>query len=121
MSFIHDTAPPEPGRMPPATPEGIEQGLARSGREIAALQERLDQAQAEVGHARRRAAADVALARSYALRDMALDLLPLRDALEAALAIRTADAAALRAGLELACRQFAAALARHAGLPGERS
>ncbi len=75
MSFSHDTAPREPRRMPPATPENIEQGLARSGREIAALQDRLDQAQAEVGHARRRAAADVALARSYALRDMALDLL----------------------------------------------
>lgn len=99
----------------PRTAGGIEERIAATGRRIAALQRQLDGAVEEVGHARRRATADLALAARYGHQDLALALLPFRDALEAALAVRTGDAAALREGLVLAGRQLDAALARRHG------
>lgn len=94
---------------------GIEERIAATGRRIEALQHQLDGAMAELGHARRRAAADLAQAARYGHQELAQDLLPFKDALEAALAVRTGDAAALRAGLVLAGRQLDAALARRHG------
>ncbi|MGX9219962.1 nucleotide exchange factor GrpE [Massilia varians] len=99
----------------PRTEGGIEERIAATGRRIAALQRQLDGAMEELGHARRRATADLALAARYGHQDLALALLPFRDALEAALAVRTGDAAALREGLVLAGRQLDAALVRRHG------
>ena len=97
---------------PSALRQGLEARIAATGSRIAALQRQLEEALAEAGHARRRAAIELAQARSVGHRELALALLPFRDALEAALTIRTDDAPALRAGLELASRQLDAALER---------
>lgn len=98
---------PAPGRQP-----GIEERIAAAGQRIAALQRRLDEALAELAHARRRAAVELAHAGRYGHEDLARALLPFRDAIEAAATVPTRDAAALREGLELAQRQLATALAR---------
>jgi molecular chaperone GrpE (heat shock protein) len=90
----------------------IEERIAAAGRRIAALQRRLDEALADLAHARRRAAVDLAQAGRYGHEDLARALLPLRDAIEAAATVPTRDAAALREGVELAQRKLVAALAR---------
>jgi molecular chaperone GrpE (heat shock protein) len=92
--------------------QDIAQRIALAGNRIAALQRELDAALAELVRARRRAAADCAAAAAYGHEELARAVLPFRDALEAALAVRTDDVAALREGLVLADRQLAAALAR---------
>ena len=112
---VTSSATPAGDDITPLEPQhGLNERIAQAGRDIAALQCRLDEALAALGHARRRGAADLARAGDYALQDLARDLLPFRDALEATLAVETADVAALRQGLELARRQLAAALGRHA-------
>jgi len=100
---------PAPGLQP-----GPVERIAAAGQRSAALRRQLDEALDDLAHARRRAAVELAHARRYGHADLARDLLPLRDAIEAAATVRTRDAAALREGLELAYRQLAAALARHA-------
>lgn len=99
--------------QPPSAGVGaIEERIAAAAQRIAALQRQLDGALAELGLARRRAATELALASRYGHRELALELLPFKDALEAALAVPTGDAAALREGLVLAGRRLDAALAR---------
>ena len=98
---------------PMAAPrQDVEERIAQAGNRIAVLQRELDAALAELVRARRRAEADCASAATYGHAGLARALLPFRDALEAALAVRTDDATALREGLVLADRQLAAALAR---------
>jgi len=72
-------------------------------------------ARAEVDNARKRAQADVAAAHKYAIEGFATELLPVFDALEAALASAQAEAAAMRDGVELTHRQLRAAFEK-AGL-----
>lgn len=116
MSGMNDVVLPQQQQQaqdpPPARREGIEARIADTGSRIAALQRELDAALAELVRARRRAAADLAVAAAYGHEGLARALLPLRDALEAALAVKTDDVAALREGLVLAGRQLDAALAR---------
>lgn len=100
---------------PPDRHSGIEERIAAAGQRIAALQRRLDAALDELARARRRAAHDLAQASRYGHQDLARALLPFRDALEAAAAVRTRDAVALKEGLELAHRQLTTALERRHG------
>jgi len=102
-------------RTPSASGDDFEERIAATGRQRAALQRRLDGAIADLGQARRRAATDLSNATLYGHQDLTQALLPFKDALEAALAVRTDDAAALREGLVLAARQLDAALARRKG------
>lgn len=102
-------AMPDPAAAPR---HDVEERIAQAGARIAALQRELDAALAELVRARRRAETDCVAAATYGHAGLARALLPFRDALEAALAVRTGDAAALREGLVLADRQLAAALAR---------
>jgi len=102
-------AMPEPMAAPP---QDLEERIAQAGCRIAALQRELGAALAELVRAQRRAETDRVSAATYGHAGLARALLPFRDALEAALAVRTDDAAALREGLVLADRQLAAALAR---------
>ncbi len=74
------------------------------------LHKQLQEAQSDVERARRRAAADAAIAYQFGATELATLLLPFKDALEAALAINTTDAQALKAGLELAAKQLDGAL-----------
>jgi molecular chaperone GrpE len=63
-------------------------------------------AKAEADNIRKRAQADIASAHKYALESFAGELLPVRDALEAALAADNTTIEALRQGVELTLKQL---------------
>ncbi len=62
-------------------------------------------AKAEADNIRKRAQADVANAHKYAVEGFATELLPVRDALEAALAAENSTLESLRQGVELTLKQ----------------
>ena len=63
-------------------------------------------AKAETENLRKRAQADIAGAHKYAVENLAQALLPVRDSLEAALAIENATLESLKSGVELTLRQL---------------
>lgn len=71
-------------------------------------------AKAEADNIRKRAQADVANAHKYALETFAGELLPVRDSLEAALAVENSSLEALRQGVELTLRQLQSAFDKSA-------
>ncbi len=66
-------------------------------------------AKAETENVRKRAQIDVANAHKFALEGFAQELLPVRDSLEAALAIPNLTLESLKSGVELTLKQLAAA------------
>ena len=80
--------------------------------EAAELREAWLRARADIDNIRKQAAADVAKAHKFALERFAGELLPVKDALEAALAAKGASAEALAAGVELTLKQLTAAFAK---------
>lgn len=70
-------------------------------------------ARAEAENARKRAQAEVASAHRFAVEAFAAELLPVHDALEAALASPQATIDALRDGVELTRKQLRAAFEKH--------
>ena len=71
-------------------------------------------AKAEADNIRKRAQADVANAHKYAVEGFATQLLPVRDALEAALAAGNSSVEALRQGVELTLKQVDSAFDKFA-------
>jgi molecular chaperone GrpE len=72
-------------------------------------QEHLDswlRAKAETENLRKRAQADIASAHKYGVENLAEALLPVRDSLEAALAIENVTLESLKSGVELTLRQL---------------
>lgn len=65
-------------------------------------------AKAEADNVRKRAQIDVGNAHKYAVESLAAELLPVKDALEAALAAENATLEAVRSGVELTLKQLAA-------------
>lgn len=128
MSF-HRHPPPEPVRQQdagPLVPEGagaevvpepaaadpapdIAQLLRKAEGEAAGLKDAWLRARADVENLRKQAANDVARASKYAIEKFAEELLPVKDALEAALVSGGGGAAALQSGVELTLKQLTAA------------
>ncbi len=77
--------------------------------EAAELRDAWLRARADLENVRKQAAADVARAHKYAIERVALELLPVKDALESTLAAEGASSKALRAGVELTLKQLAGA------------
>jgi molecular chaperone GrpE len=111
------TAPgPNAGADAPAT----DAGAAASAETGSSPQEQLHQAEqkaqehleswlrakAETENLRKRAQADIASAHKYAVENLAEALLPVRDSLEAALAIENVTLESLKSGVELTLRQL---------------
>lgn len=71
-------------------------------------------AKAEADNVRKRAQADIAAAHRYAVENFAAELLPVRDALEAALAASNTTTETLRQGVELTLKQVDSAFDRFA-------
>ena len=102
-----------------AAPEGDGGGEAHSGATLS-LEEQLRlaeqksqdlheswlRAKAETENLRKRAQADIASAHKYAVENLAEALLPIRDSLEAALAIENVTLDSLKSGIELTLRQL---------------
>ena len=106
-----DAAPETIPVTPPADPAPDITALLRKAEDEAAeLKDAWLRARAEVDNVRRQSAIDVARAHKYAIERFAEDVLPVRDALESALAAGNAGPEALRAGVELTLKQLDAAL-----------
>ncbi|MGO3742232.1 nucleotide exchange factor GrpE [Kerstersia sp.] len=93
--------------------------------QIAELKDQVLRAHAEAENVRRRSQEDVAKARKFGIESFAESLVPVRDSLEAALALENQTAEALREGVDVTLKQLSAAFERHqlkqiAPAPGER-
>jgi molecular chaperone GrpE len=102
------SAPPEDG---PLADEAAAQASleAQLSEAQAKAQEHYDawlRARAEADNARRRAQEDVSKAHKFAVESFAAELLPVKDALEAALNTDNATPETLRSGVELTLRQL---------------
>lgn len=83
--------------------------LRKAEEEAAAMKESYLRARADTENVRRQAQADIAKAHRYGIEKFAESLLPVKDALESALADRNANPETLRAGVELTLKQLNAA------------
>ena len=103
-----------PGNETPAPEDaaGPEQRLAEMSIKHAELADAYLRAKAEVENIRRRADEEMSKARKFAVESFADSLLPVKDSLEAALAIENATVDQLREGTHATLRQLAAALER---------
>jgi molecular chaperone GrpE len=83
--------------------------LKKAEDEAAELKDAWLRARADTENVRRQAANDLARAHKYAIERFAEDLLPVKDALESALAAGGASPDALKSGVELTLKQLVAA------------
>ena len=84
----------------------LEEQLRLAEQKAQEHQESWLRAKAETENLRKRAQADIASAHKYAVENLAESLLPVRDSLEAALAIENATLESLKSGVELTLRQL---------------
>lgn len=108
-----------------AEEENLDAMLLAAQQEIARYHEELLRARAEVENVRRRAQEDVAKARKFGTESFAESLIPVRDSLEAALALTDQSAEAWKEGVEATLRQLNGAFERNqmrevAPAPGDK-
>lgn len=111
-----DAAPlPQAGTAEPTTavPADVAAELAELKQRHAEVSDAFLRAKAEVENTRRRAEEEVSKARKFAVESFAESMLPVKDSLEAALAIENATPEQLREGSHATLRQLAQALERH--------
>lgn len=95
-----------------AAPASPEQKLAELEARHAEMADAYLRAKAEVENTRRRSEEEMSKARKFAIESFAESLLPVKDSLEAGLAIENATIEQLREGSHATLRQLAAALER---------
>jgi len=110
VTGVHGATESIPDAKPADPAPDIAALLRKAEDEAAELKDAWLRARADVENIRRQAANDLARAHKYAIERFAGDLLPVKDALEAALAAGNATPEALRSGVELTLKQLAAAL-----------
>ena len=98
-NFPEDNRPADPNAPPPATDTGPEQKLAELEARHADVSDAFLRAKAEAENVRRRAEEEMSKARKYAVESFADSLLPVKDSLEAALAIPNATAEQMLEGV----------------------
>lgn len=104
--------------------EDLATQLAEAQDKISQYHDQLLRAHAEVENVRRRAQEDIAKARKFGTESFAESLIPVRDSLEAALALTGQTAQAWQDGVEATLRQLTGAFERNqmrevAPVPGE--
>ena len=115
--MIHPEQDPSPAAEP--TPEAepqqptAEQRLAELEAKHAEVSDAYLRAKAEVENARRRADEEVSKARKFAIESFADSMLPVRDSLEAAIAMPDAKVEQVLEGVHATLRQLTAALERN--------
>jgi molecular chaperone GrpE len=116
-AMIHPEQDPSPAAEP--TPEAepqqptAEQRLAELEAKHAEVSDAYLRAKAEVENARRRADEEVSKARKFAIESFADSMLPVRDSLEAAIAMPDAKVEQVLEGVHATLRQLTAALERN--------
>jgi molecular chaperone GrpE len=127
MENSKETAPPlGEASNAPATPiptdatQGSPQREATLDQQFAELQSKHAEvsdaclrARADAENARRRAEEEMSKARKYAVESFAESLLPVKDSLEAAIAVETASPEQMKEGVHATLRQLVNALERH--------
>ena len=86
----------------------LEERLAQAEQKAQEHHDAWLRAKAETENARKRAQEDVSKAHKFAVEGLASELLPVRDSLEAALAVESATLETYRSGVELTLRQLVA-------------
>ena len=113
----NDPIPPGAGlsddAYPPATPAAANAAESDLETRHAELNEAFLRAKAEAENIRRRAEEEVTKARKFAVEGFADSLLPVKDSLEAAIAIPAATPEQLLEGVHATLRQLSAALQRN--------
>ncbi len=121
-----DNSPQTPSAVdtPAAATDGAPAAPVSTEAQLAELQARHDEmsdaylrAKAETENVRRRSEEEVSKARKFAVESFAESLLPVRDSLEAALAINNASQQQLLEGVNLTLRQLGQALERNKVVP----
>jgi molecular chaperone GrpE len=105
-------APPEAPAEAPATPTAEAQ-LAQIQAQLVEAQDAYLRAKAETENVRRRSDEEVSKARKYAVESFADSLLPVKDSLEAAIAMPDAPLEKVLEGVHATLRQLAQALERN--------
>jgi len=109
--------PPEAGHAPGAEGEApaglLEHQLALAQARIAEMSDAFLRAKAEAENTRRRSEEELAKSRKFAIESFAESLLPVKDSLEAAIAIDNATPEQLLEGVHATLRQLGQALERH--------
>ncbi len=106
-------ASPEAAADGARSPLSIEQRLAELEARHAEVSDAYLRAKAEVENTRRRTDDEISKARKYAVESFADSLLPVKDSLEAAIALPDAKPEQMLEGVHATLRQLAAALERH--------
>ena len=111
---------PNPATDPPATPAAdalqppsLEQRFAELEAKHTEVSDAYLRAKAEAENTRRRADEDISKARKYAIESFADSLLPVKDSLEAAIAMPDAKVEQVLEGVHATLRQLGAALDRN--------
>jgi molecular chaperone GrpE len=97
----------------PAAEPAIERQLAELQLRHAEVSDAYLRAKAEIENVRRRGEDEASKARKFAIEGFAAGLLPVKDSLEAALAMQSAAPEQLREGVSATLRQLASALERN--------
>jgi molecular chaperone GrpE len=110
-----DAAPATQSTEPAAEPAAVDpaQQLAELEARHAEMADAFLRAKAETENVRRRAEEEIAKARKYAVEAFADSLLPVKDSLEAAIAVETSSPQQMLEGVHATLRQLASALERH--------
>lgn len=106
-------ASPEEGMAQQQSAQILEQQLSESEAKVAQYHEELLRARAEVENVRRRSQEDVAKARKFGTESFAESLIPVKDSLEAALALTDQTAQSWKEGVEATLRQLNTAFERN--------
>lgn len=97
----------------PAQAPSLEEQLMALQAQLNEANDNFLRAKAEAENTRRRAEEDVSKARKFAVESFAESMLPVKDSLEAAIAVQNADKEQLVEGTHATLRQLTSALERH--------
>lgn len=103
---------PQPSGPAAESEKSLDQLLAEAQAKIEEQRETWLRALAEAENVRKRAQAEITAAHKFGIERLTENLLPVLDSLEAALGAESADAAALKSGVELTLKQLRGALER---------
>lgn len=108
-----DAVSPEEDMAQQQSVQNLEQQLSESEAKVAQYHEELLRARAEVENVRRRSQEEVAKARKFGTESFAESLIPVKDSLEAALALTDQTAQSWKEGVEATLRQLNTAFERN--------
>ena len=123
---VNENAAPQVDEAAAGAPgEDLAVLLAQAQDQVAQYHEQLLRAKAETENVRRRSQEEVAKARKFGTEAFAESLVPVRDSLEAALAVTDQSVESMREGIEVTLKQLTAAFERNllkevAPVPGDK-